>query len=179
MNMNFTRAAGLTIAAGSIGLLLPLTASAQQVGTYTGTSATGQTVTVTVGLDAGTGQYQLTEIDGGITENCAKGDNPQVGWGWGFQMGQDFSGTLVTNTLYTSTLYVKTTLKFVGTDTIKGQFVSSAPSFVVSSTVPPTQIQLCHSGKVPFTLSFIPGPLVSNQAAKRGALHVEMLPKAE
>lgn len=116
--------------------------SAQTAGTYSGSSADGQTVSFTVGLD-GDSRLAVTSASVGFEAPCKGGTAPTLSSGWGFG-----SDAVITN--HRATLiapdpffYITATLKFTGS-TVTGLITTRAP-YLDPGHTPPNRADFCES----------------------------------
>lgn len=137
-------------------------AYAQAAGSFAGTSADGQTISLTVTQSGST--FTVTGMSVGMSAFCKKlGDTMDEGWG--FFSGADISSGAADFTSHNDYYYITGSMHFVGHTTIKGTITSYTATFAPGDT-PPKQAQFCTSAKQAFTLNAdAPGkvlPLPSN-----------------
>lgn len=131
-------------------------ANAQVAGTYSGTSADGALIVMTV--TGTTGNFEFTTVNVNMLPECT---NParQVSEGWGFFLGQ----TIVagTNNFHSGNDYYDVTgsLHFPSNKTIKGTLTSVTAVFTPGHT-PPNGAQFCKSPNQTFTLTLNPAPVI-------------------
>jgi hypothetical protein len=131
-------------------------ASAQQVGQYTGTAKDGSYVSFTVGTDPANGDFELTIISIDFTATCQKSQE-QVGEGVGDDPpdGTDIINGKVKYTVIYQGIFVPVSLTFEGTQKLKGMTSAYVPEFnPVNVKKTPTDTQLCVSAKQPLTATF-------------------------
>jgi hypothetical protein len=130
------------------------TASAQKVGTYSGTADDGTFISFTVDKDGAT--FRFTNGDVNFQAECA---NPSrvANEGWGFFLGQDIVAGV--NDFHSGNDYYDTrgSMHFVNDKTIKGTVTSYTAVFVPGDD-PPKKAQFCKSAKQGFTLKFQAAP---------------------
>ena len=140
-------------AAAILAVAVPMNAWAQQVGTYNGTTADGNSVSFTVGVDPSNGDFEITGATIFFTATCqVTGD--MVNTGWGFGMGQDIVGGTApfqSGDEYFD-IYSPANIVFHGTQTVTGHLVSRTAVF--RSGTPPTQAEFCISPSQAFTATF-------------------------
>jgi hypothetical protein len=154
----------ISIFAGIVGTacLISGGASAQAAGSFAGTSADGNTISLTVTQSGST--YTVAGMSVGMSAFCKKlGDTKDEGWG--FFSGADISTGSTDFTSANDYYYIAGSMHFVGHSTIKGTITSYTATFVPGAT-PPNGAQFCTSPKQAFTLTAqAPGkvtPLPSN-----------------
>ena len=140
----------------SIAMALSMTtgALAQEAGSYAGTSADNNTISLTVTETSGV--FTVTSMSVGFTANCALQGN-SVNEGWGFFLGQDLTNGAADFASHNDYYYISGSLHFSGSHTIKGMITSLTATFIPGST-PPIKSQFCKSPKQAFTLTKQPAP---------------------
>lgn len=140
---------GLSLLASTVAGL----ASAQQAGTYAGTSADGQNISFTVGTDTNTGALMITGFQFGLTANCNPGAFTfNTGWGLGADgTGADIVGKSVT--YHNSYAYVDVIapIHFGAAGAASGFITSYTPTFVPVSSGAPKKAAFCTSARQTFT----------------------------
>jgi hypothetical protein len=128
---------------------------AQQVGTYSGTTADGNTLSFTIGIDANTGAYEFTGAGLGMTSYC-KHSNYYFNTGWGFGLGQDIvsgNNNVVVNANQYNYFYINYNLTFPDNNTIQGTVNSDVAAFEPGD--PPRKADFCKAPKnMTFTATF-------------------------
>jgi hypothetical protein len=128
---------------------------AQQVGTYSGTTADGNGLSFTVGIDQNTGAYEFTGAGIGFTAYCKK-SNYDFNTGWSFGLGQDIvsgSNNVVVNANQYNYFYINYNLTFTDNNTIQGTVNSDTAVFEPGE--PPTKADFCKAPKnQTFTATF-------------------------
>ena len=130
---------------------------AQQVGTYSGTSADGQTITMQVTETSG--QFFFGNVNVHFEATCTHPAGT-ADEGWGFFLGQQIvSGS---NDFHSGNDYYDITgsLHFPNNKTIKGTITSVTAVFVPGSS-PPKAAHFCKSAKQAFTLTTTPAPVIA------------------
>ena len=155
------------LALGAMALMaLSHTASAQQVGPYTGTPEDGSSISFTIGTDSATGAMQVTAAGISFTDTCNPGAfSYSTGWGLGGD-GTDLSGNKGTYTTSFGYLYESATLVFSGS-TLKGTVVNATPTLVApaSGSGKPIRAAYCTSKRQTYTATL--QETASSQAAAR------------
>jgi hypothetical protein len=148
MNRFFSIAAIAAFTAGLAG-----TASAQIIGTYTGTTADGNGLTFIVDTDTNTGALALTSASIGFSAPC-KGEAFTLNTGWGYGLTSDIVAHKVSVTTNDNYFYFVYSLKF-STDgqTATGTLEAISPT-VYPVTGKPTKALFCTSPKQTLTLSY-------------------------
>ena len=161
------------LAFGVVGLL-PVAASAQKVGTYTGTSADGQSISITIGTDSNTGLLQVQGWNYGIASACSGGTTFNTAWGLGTDgTGNDLDGATGTYKNAYIYVYVTSTFRFVRNEII-GTLASYTPTFAPVASGRPTKAIFCTSKNQKFTATFVEpstveeSPLVQPRALSYG-----------
>jgi len=125
---------------------LPAGALAQKLGTYSGSSADGQSINFVVSTDPNTGAKQITSFGLGIAATCKPGGSTyNTGWGLGGD-GQDIVGNKHTFNYAFGYLDLITTMVFKG-DAVSGTVVSYTPTFFPYTGSTPKKSVLCTSAK--------------------------------
>jgi hypothetical protein len=143
-----------SLALGAVGVV-PTAAAAQMVGTYTGTSADGQNISITIGTDSSTGLLQVQGWNYGIASTCTGGTTFNTGWGFGPDgTGTDLNGATGTYKNSFSYVYVTSTFRFVRNEII-GTLASYTPTFAPVASGRPTKAIFCTSKNQKFTATFV------------------------
>jgi hypothetical protein len=117
---------------------------AQQAGTYTGTSADGQTVSFTVGTDSDN-DLAVTGASIGFQAPCKGGTMPTLYSGWGFGTDAVISAHKANMVAADPYFYITADLKFSGS-TVSGSITTRTPDLDPGNT-PPTKADFCESPK--------------------------------
>lgn len=137
--------------------IVPIAAlHAQAVGTYSGTSADGGFITLSVQKPAGTFTFTMGDVN--FMPQCTK-PSRIASEGWGFSLNQPIVAG--TNNIHSGNDYYDFTLAlhFVNNKTIKGTITSVTAVFVPGST-PPNASQFCKAAKQTFALTLQPVPVM-------------------
>lgn len=122
---------------------------AQKVGSYTGQSADGNTVSLTV--TGSPGSYEIGNMSVGFTAPCKSGTATE---GWGFTLNTPLASNGSTPFVSRNDeYYISGGLHFTSNTKIEGNIESRTAVFVPGPT-PPTAAHFCHSPKQSFTLKF-------------------------
>jgi hypothetical protein len=142
MNPNLKR---IPLAVGALAIALAvfgvLPASAQKVGTYSGSSKDGNPITIEVAKSSG--KFTITNMNVQMTATCSV-TGRTVGEGYGFGVDKLFSGPTTSFTLNGFDTFITGTLTFHANNTVTGKVESNLAAFLPGST-PPTQAQVCKS----------------------------------
>ena len=148
-----------TLAAAIVaGTCLAGAASAQQAGTYAGTTADGSTINFTVATDTATGALQITAFGFSFKDTCSPGGFTfDSGWGLPGQPG-DLTGSTTTYTFSFAYVDVTATIVFSGSSA-KGTITNVTPTFVppAISGAAPKKAAFCSSKKQAYTASISSG----------------------
>jgi hypothetical protein len=129
--------------------LIAFPVSAQRVGSYTGKSADGNVVNLTI---AGSpGAYTISGLSVGFTAQCKTGTADE---GWGFSVNTPI--VIGGNTTFVGKndeVYINGTLHFTTNKKIEGSITSRTAVFIPGPT-PPTAAHFCQSSKQSFTSNF-------------------------
>jgi hypothetical protein len=137
------------LAAASLMLGATGSASAQQFGTYSGSTSQDQTFSLTVG-DDGNGNPMLTGVTIWWLSTCSKSGAGRT-TAWGVGAFQPIVGGAVTYEFRSNSLYEKFKIQFdPATGGVSGSFMGHTPEFV-DITTSTTKVELCNSGKVTFS----------------------------
>ena len=159
---------GAVLASGLLcGMLGTGAASAQVAGTYAGTSADGQSISISVTFDSGTGLYEITGatvwynvhctgLGTGITINEGLGWNPGTELNPGANQ-MTFSGN--EENIFASLGWHKYSNAFTG------NIDTRIAALVPNGAARPNHVMYCESANQPLTLSY------------QGPSHVQPLPK--
>jgi hypothetical protein len=122
--------------------------SAQQAGTYTGTSSDGQSVSFTVGLD---GNSVLAVTGAGISYEapCKGGSAPTLSTAWGFGTDAVITAHRATMTAADPFFYIVADMKFSGS-TVTGSITTRSP-YLDPANTPPVRADYCISPKQAFS----------------------------
>lgn len=155
MNMR-VRVRGVSIALAALGALsFAAPGQAQQVGTYSGTTADGSGLSFTVGTDPNNGAFEFTGAGIGFNAFC-KRSNYDWGTGWGFGLSQDIvsgSNNVVVNANSYNYFYINYKLTFVDANTIQGTV--NTVTAALEPGDPPTKADFCKAPKnQSFTATF-------------------------
>lgn len=163
----------LTAAAGACLLAIAaLPAAAQQLGTYSGTTSQGDSMSLTVAID-GNGQTAITGALFFWSATCKRsGEGRGVGWGTG-------ADAVITNKkasyeFRSTSLYESVTATFnPASNTVTGTFLGHTPEFVdVANNV--KKVELCDSGSLTFSASLQANGINAAPSLKAGqALQVQ------
>ena len=146
--------------------------SAQQAGTYSGTSADGQAVSFTVGLD-GNNFLAVTSASVDFAAPCRGGTAPTLYSGWGFATDSVINNHKATMTAPDPFFYIVATLKFSGS-TVTGNIVTRAP-YLDPGNTPPKLADFCESPLQAFSATYS-GP--ASEALPTGTMrHVQTGPQ--
>jgi hypothetical protein len=132
---------------------LPTIASAQQVGTYNGTTADGNSVSFVVGFDAVNNVDEITGATIGFSATCSTGDVTNQTWGFG--VGEDIiagRASFAADNDYFD-IYAPAGVAFHGTQTVTGHLISRTAIFKTQGP-PATGAQYCISPSQTFTATF-------------------------
>lgn len=147
-------------------LLIGPNAFAQQSGTYSGTTGDGNPISISVGVDGSTGNFEVTGVAIDFTLTCKKSQE-QFGsdWGIGFASGADIINGKFSYALTYTGDYLPMKFKFQGTTSVKGKIGLTEPSFnpAFNYTLPPKAMQECASDQ-PFTATFDGADIVTKLA---------------
>jgi hypothetical protein len=139
-----TFAAALTVAlATATGTL------AQQAGNYSGTTADGHTITLTV-TESG-GIFSITTMNVSFLANCNIPGNT-IYEGWGFYLGQPFVSGALNFVSHNDYYYIFGKAHFSGNTVINGVITSLTATFAPGNT-PPIKSQFCKSPNQAFSLT--------------------------
>jgi hypothetical protein len=129
-------------------------AQAQKAGTYSGTSADGGNISLTI---TGSEPFMLSNMNVNFMGACKNGEMVSEGWGFFLGMPVDSSGIdfLSHNDYY----YIDGNLRFPNSNTVKGSITSRTAVFVASAAAP-MQATYCKSAKQAFTLKY-QGPAIA------------------
>jgi opacity protein-like surface antigen len=142
----------LATAALAAGLASP--AAAQVLGTYTGTSADGNGVSVTVGTDPNNNDLAITGASVGFSAPCKGSTGFVLDTGWGFNPNADIVNGKVTVNYDFSYLSSTITLTFNNnTNTASGFITDISPTLYVVGPKPKKAL-FCESAKQAVTLTF-------------------------
>lgn len=125
-------------------------ACAQQVGTYSGTTANGTTVTVNV--TESNGVFSIGNMNIGFLASCDKGQPTSEGWG--FFLGQTIPDAGASMNFISQNHYYYTTgkLRFSSNTKIKGNVLARTAVFFPHN--PPAQSRFCASANETFTATY-------------------------
>jgi hypothetical protein len=139
----FLSATGLFLMAST------LPGSAQKVGSYTGSSADGNTISLNI--TGSPGAYTITGMSVGFTAQCKSGVATE---GWGFSLNIPVvSGASTPFVSNNDEYYIDGALHFTSNTKIEGT-IASRTSVFVPGPIPPTAAHFCLSAKQNFTLKF-------------------------
>jgi hypothetical protein len=135
-------------AAACLMLAVPSVAFGQAAGTYSGTSADGGTISMTVSETSG--KFAITGFSMSFTADCAHGgsvdNNFSAGTNFPITGGKaDFADELF------QSIYTFGNLHFVGTDAIKGTITTDDVTFAPGT--PPKRAEFCAVPKQAFQLT--------------------------
>jgi hypothetical protein len=158
MNVDLKRLLLLgTFAIVGLGLFYPASASAQQVGTYVGTTADKNYIAIYVGKGTQAGKFEITALSLNFTATCANNGN-KVSENWYSGLSQGIVGgkaSLVATV--DDSVYITASLVFSGKTTVKGTVRSIAAAFVQGKT-PPVAAEFCVSKSQSFSATFQANP---------------------
>ncbi|MBS0447063.1 MAG: hypothetical protein JSR59_14060 [Proteobacteria bacterium] len=162
--MQFIRGQFGSVALACALALVGVSASAQQVGVYSGTTADGHSIRIDVQYDADAGQYYVDDIQANFTFNCQKTD-PQE---WGLEIGSyiPVANGSASFPYITTSFYLNTSMTFVGANRVGGKVQGGLPLFV-NLDIPPKQAQTCRSDALRFTATYAPAATMASPAAAR------------
>jgi hypothetical protein len=129
--------------------------SAQQAGTYAGTSADGQNVSFTVGLD-GNNVLAVTGASIGFQAPCKGGTAPTLYSGWGFGADAVITSHKAVMTAPDPYFYIVATLKFSGSN-VTGSIQTRTP-YLDPGHTPPNVADFCESPSQAFSATLGTGP---------------------
>jgi hypothetical protein len=129
--------------------------SAQQAGTYAGTSADGQTVSFVVGLD-GNNVLAVTGASVNFVAPCKGGTAPTLYSGWGFGSDSVITAHKTTMLATGPYFYITANIKFVGT-TAQGT-IQTRSAYLDPGNTPPNRADFCESPTQAFTTTLGTGP---------------------
>jgi hypothetical protein len=141
-------------AAAILLVALPTIASAQQLGTYTGTTADGNSVSFTVSYDSANSVDEITAATIGFSATCAA-TGTITNQTWGFGVGEDIIGgraSFAADGDYFD-IYAPSGVAFNNAGTMYGHLISRTAIFK-SQGPPATGAQYCISASQPFTATF-------------------------
>jgi hypothetical protein len=144
----------LVLACTTIGaIVFSFGASAQQAGTYYGTSADGQFLDFTVGTDTNTNSLAVLEAGVNFDAAC-NGGYPDLIQSWGLGFTQDIVNRKADVVFDAQDIYVNAAMTFskdgnTVSGTINTRVVGFAPS-----TGAPNKSEFCQSAKQAFTATF-------------------------
>ena len=121
---------------------------AQTAGTYSGTSADGQTVSFTVGTDSDS-NLAVTGASIDFAAPCKGGTAPTRYSGWGFGADAVITSHKAVMTAPDPFFYIVATLKFSGS-TVSGLIQTRAP-YLDPGHTPPNMADFCESPSQAFT----------------------------
>lgn len=124
-------------------------AMAQMAGTYSGTSADNNFISMVV-TESG-GVFTVTSMNVSFVASCNIPGNT-VSEGWGFFLGQNFASGMLDFTSHNDYYYIYGNAHFSGNHTIKGLITSLTATFAPNHT-PPNKSQYCTSPKQVYTLT--------------------------
>jgi hypothetical protein len=125
--------------------------SAQQAGTYTGSSADGQSVSFTVALD-GDNQLAVTSASISFEAPCKGGTAPTLISGWGFGADAVITNKKATLVAPDPFFYITASLKFVGSN-VTGTITTRAP-YLDPGKTPPNKADFCESPLQAYSATF-------------------------
>jgi hypothetical protein len=144
-------------------------ASAQTAGTYSGTSADGQTVSFVVGTD-GDSNLAVTSASIGFAAPCKGGTAPTLYSGWGFGTDAVIVNHKTTMTAPDPYFYIVATLKFSGS-TVTGNISTKTP-YLDPGKTPPKVADFCESPVQAFSATL--GGTGPDEPAEAGTrMHVQ------
>jgi hypothetical protein len=132
-------------------------AHAQQIGTYTGTTEDGSSVTITVAQDPNNANLEIKVLAFGISALCEKSKETLNYIGIGFNDGYDIIGG---NFSYASSGFfdidLVTAMTFHGTRSVKGKVGVNFAAFnpAIGHQTLTNKVQVCVSPKQPFSATF-------------------------
>jgi hypothetical protein len=123
-------------------IVLSAPGSAQTAGTYTGTSADGQTVSFTVGTDSDS-NLAVTGASIGFAAPCKGGTAPTLYSGWGFSADAVIANHKTTMTAPDPFFYIVADMHFSGSS-VTGKIITIAP-YLDPGKTPPNKADFCES----------------------------------
>lgn len=149
-------------------------ASAQVAGQYDGTSADGQSISITVAFDSGTGFYEVTGATVWYNAMCSgpgTGFFVNEGLGWG--PGTEFSGGTGQMTFSGNEENILANLKFHSfSNTFTGNIDTRVGALIPNGAARPNRVMKCESAFQPLTLSYT-GPARVQPLPKGVVIHLE------
>ena len=156
--MNRKKSATLQLSAICVGGLIAFgsAAIAQQAGTYTGQTADGHPVSITVGVDPNNGDFEVPGAGFNFTLVCDKtGETFGSGWAIGFTNGADIINHKFAYAFDYPESYLPFSMTFHGKLSVKGKVALRDAAFnpATGYTTEPTKLQFCDSDQ-PFTATY-------------------------
>jgi hypothetical protein len=143
--------------------------SAQQAGTYAGTSADGQGVSFVVGNDSNN-VLAVTSASINFQAPCKGGSAPTLFTGWGFGTDAVITAKKATMTAPDPFFYIVANFKFTGS-TVTGFITSRAP-YLDPANTPPIRADYCVSPRQAFSAT-LSGTGPSEPLAPGTRMHVQ------
>ena len=125
--------------------------SAQQAGTYSGTSADGQPISFTVGLD-GDSVLAVTGASISFEAPCKGGTAPTLFSGWGFGTDAVITNKRASLVAPDPFFYITASLRFVGSN-VTGTITTRAP-YLDPGKTPPNKADFCESPLQAYSATF-------------------------
>jgi hypothetical protein len=165
---------GAALAFGlTCGLLGGGAASAQVAGEYDGLSADGQSISITVAFDSGTGFYQIIGATVWYNAMCSglgTGFFVDEGLGWG--PGTELSDTTNDMVFDGNEENISANLRYhKNTNSFSGSIDTRLGALVPNGAARPTHVMKCESAWQPLTLSYA-GPARVPPPAKGTVMHL-------
>jgi hypothetical protein len=141
----------------ALGLFAVSTAQAQQIGTYTGTTTDGSSVTITVAQDPNNANLEIKVIAFGVNLLCQKSNETLNYIGIGFNDGSDIVGGKFS---YASSDFfdidLVTSMTFHGTQSVKGRVGVNFAAFnpAIGHEKLTEKVQVCVSPSQAFSATF-------------------------
>jgi len=121
---------------------------AQTAGTYTGTSADGQAISLVVGLDSNS-VLAVTGASISYVAPCKGGSAPTLYTGWGFGTDTVITAHKATMTATDPFFYIVADMHFSGSN-VSG-FITSRSPYLDPANTPPVRADFCESPKQAFS----------------------------
>ena len=157
-------------AAAILAASLAAPASAQVVGTYSGTTSDGTGQSVTVTTDAATGLPEITSAGFNFSAPC-KGAVYKVQSGWGFAPNLDVTGGAISTVSYDNYFQFTWSLAFSADgSTATGTLKTVVPTLYPTNG-PATKALVCRTKALKMKLTLQPPPAAAAAAASRPGQH--------
>jgi hypothetical protein len=166
---------GLALALGLSGSFIATGAAMAQVaGQYDGTSADGQSVSITVAFDSGTGFYQIIGATVWYNAMCTgAGTGFFVNEGLGWAPGTEISGGTAQMTYTGNEQNILANLKFRSfTNTFTGNIDTRVAALIPNGAARPNRVMKCESDFQQLNLHYT-GPAMAGPLPKGASIRLE------